>query len=101
MYGGKLAHVMLLCTNVLCVLTSQDMPVINSDSKNDDNNGKNLSYLKNEFEALTIFLVEELYLLMQVKKLNIEKPNFEKHKYNDILSVRSFTTGNKILKGTK
>ena len=38
---------------------------------------------------------------MQVKKLNIEKANFEKHKYNDILSVRSFTTGNKILKGTK
>ena len=37
MYGGKLAHVMLSCTAVLCVLTSQDMPVINSDSKNDDN----------------------------------------------------------------
>ena len=60
-----------------------------------------ISYLKNEFEALTIFLMEELYLLMQVKKLNIEEVNFQKHKYNDILSVRSFTTGNKILKGTK
>ena len=37
MYGGKLAQVMLPWTDVLCLLTSQDMPVINSDSKNDDN----------------------------------------------------------------
>ena len=65
------------------------MPVINSDSKNDDddNNGKSLSYVKNEFEALTIFLMEELYLLIQVKKLNIQEVNFEKDRYDDVLSV--------------
>ena len=64
------------------------MPVINSDSKNDDdNNGKSLSYVKNEFEALTIYLMEELYLLIQVKKLNIQEVNFEKDRYDDVLSV--------------
>ena len=64
------------------------MPVINSDSKNDDDNtGKSLSYVKNEFEALTIFLMEELYLLIQVKKLNIQEVNFEKDRYDDVLSV--------------
>ena len=64
------------------------MPVINSDSKNDDdNNGKSLSYVKNEFEALTLFLMEELDLLIQVKKLNIQEVNFEKDRYDDVLSV--------------
>ena len=77
------------------------MPVINRDSNNDNNNGENLSNVRNEFEALKTFLVEELYQLrQQVKKLNIEEVNFEKDRYN-IFSVGSFTTRNKILKGRK
>ena len=77
------------------------MPVINRDSNNDNNNDENLSNVRNEFETLKIFLVEELYQLrQQVKKLNIEEVNFEKDRYN-IFSVGSFTTRNKILKGRK
>ena len=92
-------------TDVLYVLTSQEMPVINRDSNNNNNNnknnnnnnnnnnnGENLSYLRNEFETLKTFLIEELYHLKeQVKKLNIKEVNFEKDRYNDILSVGSFT----------
>ena len=45
------------------------------------------------FETLKTFLIDELYHLReQVKKLNIKEVNFEKDRYNDILSVGSFTT---------
>ena len=52
---------------VLTAPSSQDIPV-NRESNNENNNGKNLTDIRTEFEELRTFLMEELYHLRQQVK---------------------------------
>ena len=64
------------------------MFIKNRDSNNDNNNSKNLTDIRTEFEALKTFLMKELcHLKQQVKKLNIEQVSSGKERYKDIFQT--------------